>query len=123
MNYQFQKMRNLIALSVALVSGAAGAAEPPAPAPPGVICLWDGPAPNAPKTAVEETTDSDGRVKNVSVPTLTAYLPDKAVATGTAIIVCSGGAYTQLAVKRHGETAAAVFVPRGIAVFALKYRL
>ena len=106
------------------MSGAAGAAEPLAPPSPGVIIrLWDGPAPNAPKTEVEETTDNDGRVKNVSVPTLTAYLPDKAVATGTAIIVCSGGGYSQLAVKKHGEGAAAVFVPRGIAVFALKYRL
>lgn len=121
MKYQFPKIRSLIALSAALVSGAVGAAEPPGPGV--IIRLWDGPAPNTPRTAVEETTDNEGRVKNVSVPTLTAYLPDKAVATGTAIIVCSGGGYSQLAVKKHGEGAAAVFVPRGIAVFALKYRL
>jgi endo-1,4-beta-xylanase len=88
-----------------------------------VIRLWDGPAPNTPENAPEEVTGSDERVRNVSVPTLTAYLPDKARASGTAIIVCSGGGYNQLAVKRHGENAAAAILPRGIAVFSLKYRL
>jgi len=118
------EIRSLFALASALLPGALCAAEPNSPPPPGaVIRLWDGAAPNAPENAPAEVTGDDERVRNVSVPTLTAYLPDKARATGTAIIVCSGGGYTQLAVKKHGETAAAAFVPRGIAVFALKYRL
>ena len=73
-----------------------------------------------PRTRRKKSLGTDGRVRNVSVPTLTPYLPDKARATGTAIIVCSAAAATiELAVKRHGETAAAAFVPHGVAIFSL----
>lgn len=117
-------MRSLLALSNILLAGVVSAAEPSAPATAGaVIRLWDGPAPNAPENPVAEVLGADERVRNVSVPTLTPYLPEKARANGAAIIVCSGGGYNQLAVKRHGENAAAAFGPHGIAVFSLKYRL
>jgi len=116
-------MPSLVALLSALLCDVAGAAEPSAP-PPGVtIRLWDGPAPGVIENVGPEQFDTEGRVKNVSVPALTAYLPEKKLATGTAIIVCSGGAYNQLAAKRVGDEAATLFLPRGIAVFSLKYRL
>ena len=112
-NDQFAKIRNLVALLAALVSGAAWRRNRLLRRQSSVVVvvrLWDGPAPKAPKTAVEESIDSHGRVKNVSVPMLAAHFPDKAVATGAAIIVCLGGGYSQLAAKKHGEGAAALLV-------------
>jgi acetyl esterase/lipase len=73
----------------------------------------------------EITTLPDGLpvVRNVSQPTLTAYLPDPAAATGTAVIVCPGGAYHFLAYEHEGTAVARWLNQRGIAVFMLKYRL
>ena len=91
-------------------------------APPQIVRLWDGDAPGTMANAGAETINEKGIVTNVSVPTLSVYLPPKAVATGAAILVCSGGGYSKLAVQKHGEGSAQTFLPRGIAVLALKYR-
>lgn len=84
--------------------------------------LWDGPAPGAPENPEPEKKNGD-HISHISIPTLTAYLPPPDKATGTAIIMCSGGGYTVLAPEKVGKGAAAEFVPKGIAVFSLKYRL
>ena len=62
-------------------------------------------------------------IRNVSKPTLTAYLPESAIATGTAVIVCPGGAYHGLAFEIEGSEVARWLNMRGIAAFMLKYRL
>lgn len=62
-------------------------------------------------------------VRNVSKPTLTAYLPAPSIATGTAVIVCPGGAYHFLAFEHEGTQVAAWLNQRGIAAFMLKYRV
>jgi acetyl esterase/lipase len=62
-------------------------------------------------------------IRNVSQPSLTAYLPDPAIATGTAVIVCPGGAYHFLAFEHEGIEVARWLNTRGIAAFMLKYRL
>ncbi len=62
-------------------------------------------------------------IRNVSWPTLTAYLPDPAIATGTAVIVCPGGAYQLLAFEHEGIAVAHWLNAHGIAAFMLKYRL
>jgi acetyl esterase/lipase len=72
-------------------------------------------------------------IRNVSIPTLTAYLPDPALArslsgatdaaTGTAVIVAPGGAYHFLAYEHEGIDVARWLNAHGIAVFLLKYRL
>ncbi len=62
-------------------------------------------------------------VRNVSQPTLTAYFPDPKIATGTAVIVCPGGAFHFLAYEHEGIQVAAWLNARGIAAFMLKYRL
>jgi hypothetical protein len=41
-------------------------------------------------------------VRNVSQPTLTAFLPDSSVATGTAVIVCPGGGFHFLSMASEG---------------------
>ena len=62
-------------------------------------------------------------IRNVAQPTLTAYLPDPQIATGTAVIVCPGGAFHFLAYEHEGIQVAAWLNSRGIAAFMLKYWL
>jgi acetyl esterase/lipase len=62
-------------------------------------------------------------VRNVTSPTLTAYLPDPARATRAAVIVAPGGAYVMLAIEHEGTDVARWLAARGIAAFVLKYRV
>ena len=62
-------------------------------------------------------------VYNVSTPTLTAYLPDPALATGTAIVVAPGGAFHTLSIDSEGIDVAKWLNSKGVAAFVLKYRL
>jgi endo-1,4-beta-xylanase len=87
------------------------------------MLLWNGAAPGVPDNAAAEITGPDNLTKNVTVPTLTAFLPEKSQANGTAIILCSGGGYAQLNLKKYADLGTGAFLPRGIAVFNLKYRL
>ena len=41
------------------------------------------------------------RIVNVVTPTLTAYLPDPAKATGTAVIIAPGGGFVFLGTDTH----------------------
>ncbi len=59
----------------------------------------------------------------VVTPTLTAFLPERAKATGTGVIIAPGGAFVALAVDLEGNEAARWLQQRGIAAFVLKYRL
>ena len=61
--------------------------------------------------------------RNVTQPTLTAYLPDPSVANGTAIVVCPGGGHHMLSMDTEGEDVATWLTARGVAAFVLKYRL
>ena len=56
-------------------------------------------------------------------PTLTAYFPDPKLSTGTAVVVCPGGAFHFLAYEHEGIQVAAWLNAHGIAAFMLKYRL
>lgn len=62
-------------------------------------------------------------IRNVTQPTLTVFLPDPQINTGTAVIVCPGGALHVLAVDHEGFDVARWLNARGIAAFVLKYRL
>lgn len=62
-------------------------------------------------------------VYNVSEPTLTAYLPPKEAANGTAIIVAPGGAFHTLSINSEGVDVAKWLNSKGIAAFVLKYRV
>lgn len=60
-----------------------------------VIPVWTGAAPGSENwTQKEQTTVFPGRatggslVRNVTQPTLTAFLPDPSIANGTAVVVC-----------------------------------
>ncbi len=94
-----------------------------------VIKLWpDGAIPNAISGAQiteKSETDANGilRISNVSVPTITAYLPAKEKATGAAVMICPGGGYGILAASHEGSDIAHWFNEMGVAAFVLKYRL
>lgn len=62
-------------------------------------------------------------VYNVSQPTLTVYAPDKALANGTAMIVCPGGGFHTLSINSEGIEVAKWLNSKGITAFVLKYRL
>jgi acetyl esterase/lipase len=62
-------------------------------------------------------------VYNVSQPTITAYLPPKDLATGTAIVVAPGGAFHTLSINSEGVDVAKWLNSKGIAAFVLKYRV
>jgi acetyl esterase/lipase len=62
-------------------------------------------------------------VRNVTQPTLTAFLPDRTMANGTAVIVCPGGAFHFLAIEHEGTDVARWLTARGVAAFVLRYRL
>lgn len=74
------------------------------------IPLWPGGAPGALGTA-----DQD-------IPTLTAFLPDPAKATGAAVVICPGGGYGVLS-QREGADFATWLAENGVAGIVLKYRL
>ncbi len=87
-----------------------------------VIDLWPGVAPGSEQWKQPEATLGSGpmqRIVNVTTPTLTAYLPDPAKATGTAVIIASGGGFLFLGSERD---VAEWLAARGIAAFDLKYR-
>lgn len=62
-------------------------------------------------------------VRNVTVPTITPFLPDPSKATGAAVIVAPGGAFMLLAIEPEGWRVAKALNARGIAAFVLKYRV
>ena len=94
-----------------------------------VINLWpDNAVPNAISRArIQEKSETDAngilRISNVSVPTITAYLPTKAKMTGAAVMICPGGGYGILAASHEGSDIAQWFNEMGVAAFVLKYRL
>ena len=90
-----------------------------------VIPLYSGPAPGSEKwTYTEKEVSSPYPLAyNVSHPTLTAYLPDPAIATGTGVIICPGGGFFVLSMASEGVDVAKWLNKKGIAAFVLKYRL
>ncbi len=62
-------------------------------------------------------------VYNVSEPTITAYLPPKEAANGTAVVVAPGGAFHTLSINSEGVDVARWLNSKGIAAFVLKYRV
>jgi acetyl esterase/lipase len=93
------------------------------PAQPGAITLNTGPLPGA--TNPEAWHGQYGSVfaRNVTVATLTPFLPDPARATGAAVVVAPGGGFRTLSMENEGWDVAKALAARGVAAFVLKYRL
>ena len=61
--------------------------------------------------------------RNVTVATLTPFLPDPSKASGAAVIVAPGGGFRTLSMENEGSNVARAWPSRGVAAFVLKYRL
>lgn len=89
-------------------------------APPGTAD-WTGPEVDQPLKIPGQPAIH--MVTNVTVPTLTVYRPAAGKANGTAIIVCPGGGFQNLAITHEGEMVAQWLADRGYTAFILKYRV
>ena len=91
-----------------------------------VVNIWPGVAPGSERWTQKEVTVPDtplgAVIFNVVKPTLTPYLPDRAKATGTGVIIAPGGGFVALAMDVEAIGVARWLQERGIAAFALKYR-
>jgi hypothetical protein len=86
-----------------------------------VIPLYTGVAPGSENAKQKEVSfvnpDKQTRIRNVTRPTLTAYLPEGSKANGTAIIVAPGGGFMHLAMEKEGTDMARWLQARGVAAF------
>ena len=90
------------------------------------IPLYPNGVPNskqAPADYVEPDITKVNMLNKVTVPTLTPFFPEKGKANGTAVIICPGGGYQNLAIKSEGFDVAKEFNKIGVTAFVLKYRL
>jgi acetyl esterase/lipase len=91
------------------------------------VNIWPGVAPGSEHWTQQEKTIENTPlgtvIFNVVTPTLTAFLPDKANATGTAVIIAPGGSCVALAVDLEGKELSRWLQQKGIAAFILKYRI
>jgi acetyl esterase/lipase len=91
--------------------------------------LWDGAIPNnKPGNHTEkQRVEADGTVSHVSEvqePSLTVYAPQGVANKRVpAIIICPGGGYTNLSIKKEGHDVAKFLASQGVVGIVLKYRL
>jgi acetyl esterase/lipase len=74
----------------------------------------------------EKEDIKDGKVQStsqVSIPTLSVFLPKGIKQNQTAVVIFPGGGYTHLAIDKEGTKVAEWFNSQGIVAFVLKYRL
>lgn len=93
-----------------------------------VVPLYDGTAPGSETWTHEEKINDHNQwqtrvVYNVAKPSLTVMLPDPAMANGTAVVICPGGAFYALSIDSEGLDVARWLNGKGVACFVLKYRL
>ncbi len=96
--------------------------------------LWEGAAPGSPAgdegdgEIVTRMGGDDGQewIRNVAVPTLTAYLPDdidNPADPDRAVLVLPGGALRFVSMSHEGTAVGELLRAQGIAAFVLKYRV
>lgn len=95
----------------------------PTPAQQDAIVLGTGPLPgaNSPESWYRQYGKAFAR--NVTIATLTPFLPGPGRATGTAVIVAPGGGFRSLSMENEGSDVARALAAKGMAAFVLKYRL
>ena len=88
-----------------------------------VIPLWKNGAPGFENKKNEPEQAKDWWVRNIHNPSLTVFLPPKAIATGAAVVICPGGGFVNNVYNAEGKDAATYLNSIGVAAFVLKYRL
>ena len=116
-----------VALALALTTSAQAQNDKmtpiPTPAQPSAIVLNTGPLPGATSPEAWHSQYNSVFARNVTVATLTPFLPDPAKATGAAVIVAPGGGFRTLSMENEGWDVARALADKGVAAFVLKYRL
>lgn len=96
-------------------------------ADPQQVLLWATGAPGSPAEAGEPsvriTPAGERVVSSVHKPLLTVYLPDRAAATGAAVVIAPGGGHRELWSDHEGHNIAKWLAAHGVAGFVLQYRL
>ncbi len=102
-----------------LLAGMARAVEPLE------LPLWPDHPPGMVEGATPGADDGTGRWRNVGIPGMLVYLPDTTPPEGgrMAIIACPGGGYTHLTRLVGADGAVNAFLPRNVAIIALKSRV
>lgn len=108
-------MKKILLLSLLFVTTMISAQKPVE------LPLWPDGTPNTNGLTGEQEELGDGRIANVTCPTLTVYRPEKP--NGMAVIMCPGGAYFLLAMNHEGHDMASWFTTQGITYAVLKYRM
>ena len=92
-----------------------------------IVTVWPGVPPGSETWTQKETRVDDTPlgtvILNVVNPTITVFLPERAKATGTGVIIAPGGAFVALAIEHEGYKVARWLQEKGIAAFVLKYRV
>jgi acetyl esterase/lipase len=91
-----------------------------------VVPLYTGKVPNSISVKSGEILGGGGGIKfvrNVSIPSMSVYLPDSSQSDGSAVIIFPGGGYYLEAYEIEGIQIAQALVGHGIAAFVVKYRL
>ena len=70
-----------------------------------------------------ESKDKNDFVKNISIARMYAYIVPEKDATGSAVLICPGGGYSGVSVKKEGEEIAKWFNDLGVTAFVLYYRM
>jgi acetyl esterase/lipase len=91
-----------------------------------VVLLYAGKVPNSIGVKSSEILGGGGGIKfirNVSIPSMSVYLPDSSQSDGSAVIIFPGGGYYLEAYEIEGTQIAQALVGHGVAAFVVKYRL
>ncbi|MDC8830883.1 alpha/beta hydrolase [Alteromonas gilva] len=93
------------------------------PTQPNAIELGTGELPGAEIAESWHAQYGSRFARNVTVATLTPFLPDPDKATGAAVVVAPGGGFRTLSMDNEGWDVASALAEQGVAAFVLKYRL
>jgi acetyl esterase/lipase len=108
-------------VTMGMLGGWAQAVEPDA-----VLRLWSGdglPPGVQVQDPQNQNPDAQGLIRRMDKPELRVFLPPADRATGTAVIICPGGAYGLLDYKAHVAEFVADYQREGIAAIALLYKV
>src|SRR6476469_6301216 len=93
------------------------------PSQPNAIEIGTGPLPGGTNPESWPSQYGSKFARNVTVATLTPFLPGPAKASGAAVVVAPGGGFRTLSMENEGWNVARALAEKGVAAFVLKYRL
>jgi acetyl esterase/lipase len=93
------------------------------PDQPNAVAVGTAPLPDAKAQESWHSQYGSRFARNVTVATITPFLPDPAKASGAAVVVAPGGGFRTLSMENEGWNVARALAERGVAAFVLKYRL